>query len=136
MTNEKDFTDIELETVGVTGEFLSKVPDQYQSEAKAALHAAWKLGNFDKSSVSADSVVETNRQLLLDRSNVGIGKYGTTLTENKGNLRYWLKHALEECLDQANYLQRAIMELDKQNGNSCIDEGCPHFNTPHGHIGD
>lgn len=61
---------------------------------------------------SPDAAVEANRQALLDRSNVGIVKYGTTLMDNKGDLRYWLNHALEECLDQANYLRRAIMEID------------------------
>ena len=66
---------------------------------------------FDKS-VAADPVVEAVRKDLLDRSNVGITKYGTTLAANNGNHRYWLNHAYEEALDLANYLKRAIMELD------------------------
>lgn len=80
-------------------------------------HEAYWLG-FEKgrnSMKADDNAVEANRQSLLDRSNVGIAKYGTTLTDNKGDLRYWLNHALEECLDQANYLKRAIMEIDKNN---------------------
>jgi len=63
----------------------------------------------------ADPVVEAVRQDLLNRSHVGIVKYGTTLYENMGDLRYWLQHSYEECLDHANYLKRAIMELDKQS---------------------
>jgi len=59
-----------------------------------------------------DKVVDAVRKDLLDRSNVGIIKYNTTLDQNKGDLRYWLNHAYEECLDQANYLKRAIMEID------------------------
>lgn len=60
-----------------------------------------------------DKVVEAVRKDLLDRSTVGIVKYSTTLDQNKGDLRYWLNHAYEECLDQANYLKRAIMEIDE-----------------------
>ena len=33
---------------------------------------------------------------------------------NPLTLRDWLQHALEESLDHAIYLQRAIEELDKQ----------------------
>ena len=63
-----------------------------------------------------DPVVEAVRTDLLARSKVGIAKYGFTLADNQGGLRYWLQHAYEETLDHANYLKRAIMELDK-NGN-------------------
>jgi uncharacterized protein YjfI (DUF2170 family) len=31
------------------------------------------------------------------------------------DMRTWLNHALEECLDQANYLMRAIMEIDEND---------------------
>ena len=62
-----------------------------------------------------DAVVEAVRQDLLERSNVGIQKYGTTLADNKGDERYWLQHAYEEALDLANYLKRRIMDID--NGN-------------------
>ena len=61
-----------------------------------------------------DKVVEAVRKDLLDRSTVGIAKYGTTLDQNKGDLRYWLQHQYEELLDAANYCKRAIMELDNQ----------------------
>jgi hypothetical protein len=65
-----------------------------------------------------DPVIEAVRKDLHDRSQLGIKKYGTTLMDNRGDLRYWLQHSYEECLDQANYLKRAIMELDKTNGTS------------------
>ena len=54
-----------------------------------------------------DRVVEANRQLLLDRSNVGVSKYGTTLDNSKLTLDEFHRHALEEALDLANYLQAA-----------------------------
>ena len=60
----------------------------------------------------ADPIVERNVSLLRERSAVGVQKYGTTLADNKLPLRAWLNHALEEALDQANYLQAAMAEID------------------------
>lgn len=62
-----------------------------------------------------DSVVEAVRTDLLRRSQIGIAKYGVTLDRKDLNLRDWLQHAYEETLDQANYLKRAIMEIDEGN---------------------
>jgi hypothetical protein len=59
-----------------------------------------------------DKVVEAVRDDLLQRSQFGLAKYGTTLERTDLNLRDWLQHAYEECLDQANYLKRSIMEID------------------------
>jgi hypothetical protein len=61
-----------------------------------------------------DKVVEAVREDLLQRSQVGIKKYGITLDRNDLSLKDWLQHAYEECLDQANYLKRSIMELERQ----------------------
>jgi hypothetical protein len=66
-----------------------------------------------------DSIVEAVRQDLLDRSQKGIIKYNTTLDRQDLNLKEWLQHAYEECLDQANYLKRSIIELEnKKTSNS------------------
>ena len=53
-----------------------------------------------------DPIVEKVRQKLLDRSRLGIKKYGTTLEEN--NTDDFLVHALEEAMDLALYLQKEI----------------------------
>ncbi|WQZ00302.1 hypothetical protein Shy_CDS0025 [Escherichia phage Shy] len=63
--------------------------------------------------VSPDSNVEKNREMLLQRSIVGLAKYGVTTDNNPLTLREWLQHALEEALDMANYLQAAITEIDR-----------------------
>lgn len=63
---------------------------------------------------SSDSNVEKNREMLLQRSLVGINKYGTTTESNPLELRQWLHHALEEALDMANYLQAAISKIDNE----------------------
>lgn len=64
--------------------------------------------------VSPDKNVEKNRELLLQRSIVGLAKYGVTTDNNPLSLRDWLQHALEETLDLANYLQAAISKLDEE----------------------
>lgn len=62
-----------------------------------------------------DSNVEAVRAMLLERSQVGIAKYGTTTDRDDLSLRDWLQHALEETLDKAVYLRAAIASIDKAN---------------------
>ena len=50
--------------------------------------------------------------LIADRQRKGIAKYGMTVADNPLALRDWLQYALEEVLDQAVYLKRAINEID------------------------
>lgn len=59
-----------------------------------------------------DSNVEAVRAMLLERSQVGIAKYGTTTDRDDLSLRDWLQHALEETLDKAVYLRAAIASID------------------------
>lgn len=63
-----------------------------------------------------DPIVEAVRQDLLTRSQVGLKKYNTTLDRKDLSLKDWLQHAYEECLDQANYLKRSIIELESKEG--------------------
>ena len=60
-----------------------------------------------------DTVVEAVREDLLKRSQIGIKKYGVTLDRNDLSLKDWLEHAYQECLDQANYLKKAILEYEE-----------------------
>lgn len=57
-----------------------------------------------------DPVVEANRRLLLERSQVGISKYGTTLADAGLTRAQLLQHGLEEALDLANYLQTLLQQ--------------------------
>ena len=61
-------------------------------------------------------------QLIAERQMRGIAKYGTTVSDNPLPLRAWLRHALEETLDNAIYLQRAIEELDARESEAQIRE--------------
>lgn len=62
---------------------------------------------------------------IARRQQLGINKYGTTVADNNLSLREWLQHALEETLDQAIYLRRAIHEIDWK-AESCSQCGMIH----------
>ena len=53
---------------------------------------------------------------IARRQQVGIEKYGTTVSENPLSLREWLQHQYEELLDAAVYCRRAIAEIDAKEG--------------------
>lgn len=57
-------------------------------------------------SKATDPIVLQNCIELLERSNVGLEKYGTTLEENDIPIKEWIQHAKEEAMDMANYLER------------------------------
>ncbi len=67
--------------------------------------------------MEVDKVVESVREDLLKRSQVGIRKYKVTLDRNDLSLKDWLSHAYEECLDQANYLKKSILMLEEESLN-------------------
>jgi hypothetical protein len=58
-----------------------------------------------------DQIVEDVIGKYLDRSQVGITKYGTTLEKN--NRDNYLKHLQEELMDATLYLEK-LMTLDKE----------------------
>lgn len=61
-----------------------------------------------------DKAVETVRGLLLRRSQAGLKKYGVSTDRTDLNLADWLRHSLEEQLDNAVYTQRALHELERR----------------------
>lgn len=75
--------------------------------------------------MKVDPVVEAVRADLLQRSQVGLKKYGVGLDRTDLSLRDWLQHAYEETLDQANYLKRAIIELDTRCLCQTSADHCP-----------
>jgi hypothetical protein len=62
-----------------------------------------------------DSIVEEVRQDLLDRSEVGIKKYNTTLDRDDLTTVEWVQHALEEAMDLSLYLKRLYKDLSEFN---------------------
>ena len=63
--------------------------------------------------ITTDKVVQSVMNDLNERSRIGVEKYNTTLEREDLSLKDWLQHAYEETLDKANYLKRAILELEK-----------------------
>ena len=57
---------------------------------------------------SPDKNVEAIRQKLLDRSQVGLKKYGTTTERTDIDFVGWLIHLQEELMDAAIYCQAAM----------------------------
>lgn len=58
-----------------------------------------------------DPIVEQVRQKLLDRSQVGIQKYGCTMELDDLTILDFLKHHQEELLDAAIYVERLIRDF-------------------------
>ena len=55
-----------------------------------------------------DPIVETVREKLKMRSEAGMLKYGVTLERKDLSKLDWLRHAQDEALDLANYLEVLI----------------------------
>ena len=62
-----------------------------------------------------DSVIEQVRSKLLERSRVGISKYGVTLDRTDFSFIRWLEELQAELLDGAGYIQKIINELEAKN---------------------
>ena len=62
--------------------------------------------------ITEDKIVQAVMNDLNERSKVGLAKYNTSLERTDLNLKDWLIHAYEETLDKANYLKRAILEIE------------------------
>lgn len=60
--------------------------------------------------ICKDPIVESVRQKLLDRSNIGLKKYNISLKSN--NKDNYLKHAQEEAMDLANYLEKLMQQKE------------------------
>lgn len=80
---------------------------------KAAQIEIDRIGRAVAKFVPRDKVVEKIVEKLVNRSNVGIEKYGKTLYAN--NTDDFLLHLQEELLDGANYAQKLIMHRDKRD---------------------
>jgi len=61
-----------------------------------------------------EPVTEQLIEMLRQRSEMGVAKYGTVLRTNNG--RNALMDALQESLDMNQYLMQRVMELDRRGG--------------------
>lgn len=61
-------------------------------------------------------------QDITERQQKGIKKYGVSVANNPLELREWIQHAYEECLDQAVYLAKIREELDNIMTKAVMEE--------------
>ena len=62
---------------------------------------------------TTDTIVETVMWKLKTRSEIGITKYNTTLQDSKETRLAFLRHAQEEAMDLANYLEVLIQKEEQ-----------------------
>lgn len=62
----------------------------------------------------SDRIVDNVVLKILDRSEKGVIKYGTTLERTDIDLLGWIVHAQEEVMDMLLYLERIKHELQNQ----------------------
>jgi len=55
---------------------------------------------------SSDSIVNSIVHKFINRSNLGIQKYGTTLDRNDLSTNDWIQHVQEELMDAILYLEK------------------------------
>lgn len=88
--------------------------------------AAWSVfvagwNARDKLDRSVDSNVDSVRNKMKRRAEIGLMKYGVTTERTDLDLLQWMNHAQEEVMDLAVYLERSMAEV-KQRQNKRFRE--------------
>lgn len=63
-----------------------------------------------------DAIVCSVLDRIKDRANLGMLKYGVTMERDDVSTIEWLRHAQEEAMDLAIYLERVIFDMEKRGG--------------------
>ena len=84
--------------------------DRYEAAAKGI---RMSIDNDILKSSIKDLTVERVVNKFIERSEIGLHKYGTTLYENPLDFKAWLVHLQEELMDGVLYIERAKQELRK-----------------------
>ena len=61
-----------------------------------------------------DTIVNKVIQSFIQRSNIGLQKYGTTLDRDDLSVLDWIQHAQEEHMDAILYLEKLKAEYQKK----------------------
>lgn len=64
--------------------------------------------------VVSDPLVQRVINKISTRSEAGMKKYGVTMERQDVSTIEWLRHAQEEAMDLAIYLERCIRDLDNR----------------------
>lgn len=65
-----------------------------------------------------DPVVNRVISKFVQRTEVGLAKYGKTLLRDDHDNLWWLKEAQAEAMDLVNYLERLIIDEENRIGKS------------------
>jgi hypothetical protein len=68
---------------------------------------------MDNTTFTEDTVVNSIISQFIDRSNVGIKKYGKTLDRDDLDTLEWIEHAKQEAMDFILYLEKLKNRLMK-----------------------
>lgn len=69
-------------------------------------------------SSSYDPIVHNVMDRMSKRSEAGLKKYGVTMLRDDVSTVEWLRHAQEEALDFAVYIERIIHDIENRTGSS------------------
>ena len=64
--------------------------------------------------IAPDPLVRKIAERMINRSNVGIKKYGNTMANTNMDLISSLKNSIEELLDAAVYIEKAVTLLEEE----------------------
>jgi len=64
--------------------------------------------------VVSDPIVDQVLDRIRRRSDAGMKKYGVTMLRDDTSTIEWLRHAQEEALDFAVYIERVIYDISKE----------------------
>ena len=73
--------------------------------------AGWNAAKDINRPQAIDTNVEGVREKMRQRAEIGLAKYGVTTERTDLDLRAWMKHAQEEAMDLAVYLERAMKDI-------------------------
>lgn len=73
---------------------------------------------FVKDLWKKDAIVCSVLDRIKTRANLGMLKYGVTMQRDDVSTVEWLRHAQEEAMDLAIYLERVIFDMEQKRGSS------------------
>ena len=65
----------------------------------------------EASDYKPDSIIQSVISQFLERGELGLNKYGTTLDRTDLNISDWIEHMKQELMDSILYLERIKKEL-------------------------
>ena len=68
--------------------------------------------------MGSDPIVQSVVDRISRRSDVGMKKYGVTMLRDDVSTVQWLRHAQEEALDFAVYIERIIHDIEASSKRS------------------